>query len=230
MACIRIKNLLIAHLNVRSLFTGFNEFQNLIFDNNYDIVAVTETWLTNNIPSNVVNLNGYKFVRRDRNGSRGGGIAFYVKNHINFKIIPLDIQNSNEIENLWIEIKIGRFRLVLGIVYHVPNISIDQSINILDEILSQIVPCNENIIMLGDVNVDMFNLHNRLSICTDSYGFTQIINEATRITDHSATLLDPIFVSNNNIINSSGTYNADLISDHQLVYCKIKVPSHNFLY
>ena len=147
MASIRIKNLSIAHLNVRSLFTGFNEFQNLLIDNNYDIVAVTETWLTNNIPTEVINLNGYKFVRRDRNCSRGGGIAFYVKNHINFKIIPLDIQNSNEIENRWIEIKIGLFRLVLGVVYRVPNFSMDESINIFDEILSQMVPSNENIIM-----------------------------------------------------------------------------------
>ena len=155
-------------------------------------------------------------------------VAFYVKNHINFKIIPLDIQNSNEIENLWIEIKIGFFRLVLGVVYRVPNFSMDESINIFDEILSQMAPSNENIIMLGDVNVDMFNLPNRLSSCMDSYGFTQIVNEATRITDHSATLLDPIFVTNNNIINSSGTLNADLISDHQLVYCKIKVPSFRF--
>lgn len=82
--------------------------------------------------------------------------------------------------------------------------------------------------MLGDVNINMFNLHNRLSSCTDSYGFSQIINEATRITDHSATLLDPIFVTNKDIINSFGTVNADLISDHLLVYCKIKVPSYNF--
>lgn len=222
------KTLSVAHLNVRSLYTGFNEFQNLIIENNYDVVAVTETWLTNNIPSHTVNVNGYNFVRKDRNGSRGGGVAFYVKDHINFKVISLDIQNSNEIENLWIEINIGRFRLVLGVVYRVPSSNIDQSISTFDELLSHIVPINENIIMLGDVNINLFNLHNRLSICTESYGFKQIINEATRITDHTATLLDPIFVTENVIINSSGTVNADLISDHHLVYCKIKVPSYNF--
>ena len=50
----------IAHLNVRSLFTGFTEFQNLIYSNDFDVVAVTETWLSDHIPSSVVNMDNYK--------------------------------------------------------------------------------------------------------------------------------------------------------------------------
>jgi hypothetical protein len=39
----------IGHLNVRSLFTSFNEFTNIILRNYLDIVAVSETWLSYDI-------------------------------------------------------------------------------------------------------------------------------------------------------------------------------------
>lgn len=222
---IKLNDLLIAHLNTRSLFSGFDEFCSLVTTYDYDIIAVTETWMTDALSSDIVGMNGYKFIRKDRGkGSRGGGVAFYVKNHINFKMVTLDVENTDTIENLWIEISIGKFSLMLGVIYRVPNFSLNQSINIFDEMLSHISASNQYVIVLGDMNINMFNLDNYVSACFDSYGFIQIIKDATRITHQSVTLLDPIFVSNNITVNNSGTVNADLISDHHLVFCNIKVP------
>nr|CAH7767653.1 unnamed protein product [Callosobruchus chinensis] len=53
--------------------------------------------------------------------------------------------------------------------------------------------------------------------------FKVTINEPTRITQHSLTLIDPIFISNPNIFVESGTINADHISDHRLVFCKLRI-------
>ena len=48
------------------------------------VIAIQETW---NIPyPDLVNINGFKFFTKNRTNSRGGGIAFYIKNDISCKI------------------------------------------------------------------------------------------------------------------------------------------------
>ncbi|KAG8270749.1 hypothetical protein J6590_078184 [Homalodisca vitripennis] len=39
------RQLSIAHLNMRSLNTGFDEMRNLVCDFDFDVLAVSETWL-----------------------------------------------------------------------------------------------------------------------------------------------------------------------------------------
>ena len=54
-----------------------------------DLIFVTETWLTQNIPDSLIRLSNYTLLRKDRiamdtNGQtrRGGGVAIYIKNVI----------------------------------------------------------------------------------------------------------------------------------------------------
>ena len=48
--------------------------------NNIDICFVTETWLNDKIPSSLVCLGNYVFVRKDRCDSRsGGGVAILCR-------------------------------------------------------------------------------------------------------------------------------------------------------
>ena len=66
---------------------------------NSDIMCIIETWLTNLIPDEVVHVNGYITVRKDRaNGTNGGGICTYIK-----KTLP-DLSH-NSIECVWITIR-----------------------------------------------------------------------------------------------------------------------------
>lgn len=44
---------------------------------------------------------------------------------------------------------------------------------------------------------NLCDLDNPLTNCMDSYGFNQIIIEATRVANTSAKLLDPIYVNCN---------------------------------
>lgn len=216
----------IGHLNARSLFTGFDTLKLLMFENDYDIFAISETWLSNNIPSHTVDIQGYKLFRRDRDG-RGGGVAFYVKSNFHVKLDQTNFE-FRELEHLFLEIKIGKLILALGVLYRPPVFTARTSVDCFDDILSTITARYDNIILLGDVNVNLFNLPNCISDCFDSYGFEQIVNSATRITPQSATLLDPIFVNCPELISNVTTKNADLISDHECVECEVNVPKFEF--
>lgn len=226
----KIKNvcgITIAHLNTRSLFTGFNEICSLVADHHINILAVTETWMNDNIPPQIVNISGYKFFHKDRLG-KGGGVGFYVDDNLNCEIISVDIQNDSGSEYLWLKLKLLRRSLALGVLYRPPHTNISKCIEVLDNIIPQILTTHDDVIILGDININMLQLDNVLSTFFETFGFTQVINEPTRITQYSATLIDPIFVSDINLVTETGTVNADLVSDHKLVFCKLKISHINY--
>lgn len=56
------------------------------------VICVTESWLSSDIPDSVVSLPGYKIIRNDRN-SHGGGVAIYIAETIPTKLL-LNSQNK----------------------------------------------------------------------------------------------------------------------------------------
>ena len=50
--------------------------------NETDILGITETWLNENYSGSDMEIDGYLCnERQDRQGSRGGGILLYIKQH-----------------------------------------------------------------------------------------------------------------------------------------------------
>ena len=55
----------------------------IVFANQFDVIALTETWLHNSVANHEVIPNGYQIIRRDRQmGKRGGGVLLAVKETI----------------------------------------------------------------------------------------------------------------------------------------------------
>jgi hypothetical protein len=58
-------------------------FQNFVYPEDYDIVAVTETWPNDNILDSEILSHGYSIYCQDRNSSkRGGSVLLAVKQSI----------------------------------------------------------------------------------------------------------------------------------------------------
>nr|CAI5840302.1 unnamed protein product [Callosobruchus analis] len=72
------------------------DIKTILYNNNIDVLAISETWLNEKIETSYVTIDGYTFLRRDR-GSRGGGVGLYISNSLKFK----KITSSGEIEQLW---------------------------------------------------------------------------------------------------------------------------------
>ena len=214
-------NLKVGHLNVRSVFTGFNELKRLVSLCDLDVLALSETWLSADHFSNAFNIPNYIMVRKDRMG-RGGGIAFYVNSKYKHEIIDITCDQST-IEQLWIKIRFSTRTVAFAVFYRPPKTNIGVALEQLDEVLSFVFPTVDYVVCLGDINVNLLNLNNPVAECFDSYGFRQVISEPTRETEHSATLLDPIFVSDPNIVGKAGVVDAEGVSDHKLTFCEIKL-------
>ena len=213
--------ILLGHINARSLPNSIDEIRYILFRTSFDIFGVSETWLIPGTPKDRVNIEGYKIFRQDRTHKRGGGVALYVKNNYKTKILktPMDILVP---ENIWVEIEVGKRKIVVGVLYKAPNIPyiiFSQCIEAFIKIYSNY----DDVVLLGDVNIDMLDLD-----CASTKYFIenfieplslhQVITKPTRITKNSRTLIDHAIVTNAKNVSLADCIDAGGISDHHLIF------------
>lgn len=207
-----------AHLNTRSLSNNFDVFRNHVKEYKYDVIGVSETWLHADISDEVVLLDNYVLVRQDRLG-RGGGVAVYLKNTFNFRV--LHRESAAFIEQIWIEVTINDKKILIGNIYRPPKGELNLFYSALDSILVGFYATCEYIILLGDFNINILNPDGNPSLfeVTEIYGLKQLISEPTRVSGTSMSLIDLIF-SNIDFIEVCGVRDVD-VSDHMLIFCEI---------
>ena len=101
-----LNNTSIAQLNVQVLMSTFNEFSIMLNSYQFDIIAVTETWLQDTeYQSDYVQVNGYNTVFKNRTGKRGGCAGFYLKEQLQYKVRTNLTRNYTDLEILVVEIR-----------------------------------------------------------------------------------------------------------------------------
>ena len=137
------------------------------------------------------------------------------------------------IENKWVSFKIGNQKVILGGIYRHPNGEIDHFNDALKNTLSHIHD-DTLAIILGDININLLNeddakTNNYLNNYLE-HNFIPCITLPTRITHHSATLIDHIFIKcpKKLIQNkcSSGNLITD-ISDHLSNFSMINIKTQS---
>lgn len=216
------KCLSFAHINTRSLIANFVSFRDLINRSEYDIVAVTETWLSDNLDISIVNIVGYKLHVKNRVG-HGGGVALYVKNAHKTNLLKVGVNRPDVVEQLWIDLYFNHKKYAVGVVYRPPKLAVPQFLNEFEDSLSEIIPKYDYLICGGDLNIDLLKIENSstklLNNILHSYDLKQVINEPTRISKTTSTLIDHIICSQNLEIDRCIVLNSPEISDHSLVSC-----------
>ena len=72
--------------NARSIVNKIDEMTEIIENNKADIACVTKTWLFDEIPPCVTDINGYTREKRDRVDRRVGGVLTYIRNSIPYHL------------------------------------------------------------------------------------------------------------------------------------------------
>ena len=110
--------------NVMSLVPKIDELAQVLKNNNADLVFITEIWLKDKIPDDVIQINDFKLFRRDRKEREHGGVCLYINS--TYDVTVLDIPNENDCEVLWALITPRRLprgfsKLIIAVLYHPPN-------------------------------------------------------------------------------------------------------------
>jgi len=124
---------------------------------NYDIIIITETWLSDNVNNAELGLSPrYTIFRCDRCNTRdvttrGGGVLIAVKNQFSCRRLPI---SDNSVEQLFIQISEKSLSLVIGAVYIPPASDInvyDIHFNAIDVLLNN--NCHSKFLIFGDYNL-----------------------------------------------------------------------------
>ena len=143
-----------------SLASTFTEFKAMNYECNFDILMLSETWLTENQSLlNYVELSGYDLYYNNRENKRGGGVAAYVRESLKCKIRKDFCSLDTDIEHLWLELQ-GKNRhshLLIGVFYQ-PNFETKSKLEWLkkfDSLVHNISrKWNGLLLITGDFNID----------------------------------------------------------------------------
>ena len=188
-------------------------------DFSFSLIGLSETKLKvdKDYVANV-NIYGYNFIS-EPSISNAGGVGFYIKNNFNYVIRSEFTLSDSDYEALWIEIQlVGQSNIICAVMYRHPNGNLDNFMNYVNSTIEKIHHENKQCLIMGDFNIDLLRIDDHYDSenfinTLGSFCFQPQIIQPTRITSHSATLIDNIFFNSIEHFIISGNIVYDL-TDH----------------
>ena len=219
-------SLKIASINFQSIVNKFAQLDSFLHSYQFDIILGSETHLDPSISNPEIFPSNYNVIRKDRN-RHGGGVLIAVSNL--FQIEKIDIQDNTE--SLFVKILSKDCTHIIISHYRPPGQGIDYTrrfTNSLSNIFSRYP--DSRFILGGDFNLPHVDWTSHSVLPENPYkqisrlfldklsdlGLHQIINEPTRTTDHSSTILDLLITNHVDLISFSGVLPG--FSDHDIPF------------
>ena len=241
-------------LNIRSLSKNIDYVrENHNIFTKFDILCFCETNCnTDNLPNNYndILIDGFHkpFTQNPyRKSNKGGGLAIYVNRRVcdesDLELLDIKLDHNPNLSTtpsceymfLKVNIKLAKSKnkkcYIIGNIYRSPSSNPSHFLENLDSLLSSLDRHkNKHLILAGDFNIDLvkyeYELNSQKLIdLTTRYSLIQVITKPTRVTDHSATLIDHIYTNQIYNMVSSGVITFD-ISDHLGTYITIALHEH----
>ena len=214
-------------LNIQSLNAKFDQLRlylDYLYDENciFDLIYLQETWVNDNINTDMFQLDGYQLISQSCTSTTHGGLAIYVSDKIRYEKIEINFSNSNTWEGLFLRLFLTEGKCVTaGNIYRPPRYRIDDYNTFITEFDCVLKMLTGEVIIGGDINIDLLKI-NEKPIINEYYetllsnGFTPKITYPTRLTRNNGTLIDNFFckISKNFSKTTSGICTFKL-SDHQ---------------
>ena len=223
---IKLTSMKIAHSNINSIRNKIDDISVELSD--YDIICISETKLNDQISTTSLLIDSYiNPIRKDRNINNGGGLIIYIKNNICYKHRP-DLESDN-LENIWVEIRSLKNEYLIGLFYRPPNASVHFWDNF-DNTIEKASEENLGLVILGDFNHDILktNTSSPFLRIISKYNLQNIIKESTRVTNTPSTCIDLLLTNHTSIINDSNVL-PPFNSDHSTITAEITYKTYKNL-
>jgi hypothetical protein len=184
-----------------------------------DLMLLTETGLTDDTSDECIAVENYDVVRRDKpkNFTGAQGVAIYIRHGLPFTHRP-DLEHQHLMTTA-VQINLQHKKpLVVAVVYRHPRTPV-AFFNHINELFYHLDSNRFHSVISGDFNINTLPpsaVGTRLLETADTYGFTQVIREPTRVTETSVTCIDLTF-TNMNQLYSAGV-DKTCIADHFMNY------------
>lgn len=212
---------LVVH-NINSIAKNLESFQSEILGNDHRpmIIGFCETKLNKDI-ENLYNLDGYESVFNS-NCTRSGGLALFVRSSISFSIRNEFFFSDSFLECLCVEIDLGYEKNTICLMYRRPGSDFDCFIAKYNEIIGSLG--GRRVYVCGDLNLNLLQYETSSIVQTFvnlnyEHSFHSLINKPTRVSSHSATVIDHIWCNFSSIQPPTCGIVLSGISDHFVPFC-----------
>ena len=219
------KHTSIVHLNIQAIMSTFNEFVMTLQEYQFDIVALSETWLQHCLfQQNYVQLNGYNSFFRNRIDKRGGGVGFYIKDSITYKVRHDLWKIHNNLQIVFTEIR-GRNKNTPSIICVAYQTSSNETER--PEWLDNFESLSADVylkwkgvfIVTGDFNIDLLGEPKESTLRYKNLLHTVSLHQhITKATRKNKTLINHISSNMDNKLLHTDVLMTDEISDHETPY------------
>jgi hypothetical protein len=148
----------ITHLNGRGINLKLAEISLLLAQSNTMILALTETWLTDDLAS-TISLPGFNFIHSSRaNGKGRGGVGFFIRSDIVFEIIQADWTKSklSTFESMFVKLPQPKSKdIIIGSIYRPPGQPINDFTTDFENTLLNLSNSKSRVFLAGDFNVNL---------------------------------------------------------------------------
>ena len=160
------------------------------------ILVFTETWLSDMIPSNSLQLHDYNIFRLDRNSTnssyqRGGGVLIGVKSHLNAVSC---IISPTSCEHTFVLLTLKHMRIIIGVIYipqyaQYDTIVYQEHVTVVEELKTKYP--DAHLCLFGDFNLPHLNWTS-----SGSLNFELISTPDKKIHNAAKVLLDSFALYN----------------------------------
>ena len=229
----------ILHSNIRSIKQNFGKLKTLLATTRqyFDIIGLSETWLTDDDDTNDFELEGYDLIVQNRSCRGRGGVCIYVrKNSFNSKYISSLSYKDNFNHILTVKITPNTDRNNISnkkvryvtVCYRSPDTdNKDLFLPNLTNTLKITHRSNKVSYIMGDMNYNLININHDKTTqdyynLLSTYMYQQVITKPTRITETTSTIIDHIWhndicIGNMTVDCTPGIIYCD-ISDHLPIF------------
>ena len=190
----------VLHVNLQSSFRNYGTLKACLdmLNNEFDIIGISEAGLNNLNRCAYVMGDSYFFDYKPPTKNKGGVGVYIHKRLTASRRTDLECNTNPNIENIWYELETNHTKYLVGVIYRHPGYQTQKVCDFLDECLNVAKNEKKSCIICGDINVDLLkpdSTQTKIYIDTILNDDTlPYITLPTRITSHSATLIDHILI------------------------------------
>ena len=213
------KGLMTAYININSLTKCFEEFHDMMKDGLVDIISFGESKLDDSVTDHVVSVPGFKLYRKDVSRIAHGIVTYVRSDIIHFRRAELEVDQS-----IVIEVRLGKEKWFFVSMYRPPssceNVFITSLIQLCDKLLVE----TNNLVVLGDLNINMMASGNSLSNFCDLYDMTNLVKEPTCFKSlNNPSLIDVILATQPKRFHKYIAFDTGLSDYHKMICISTKI-------
>ena len=220
----------VAHININSVRHKFDPLREALSKGIIDVLFTQKTKLDESFPKKQFKVEGFKDYRLDCT-DRMGGIMAHIREDITHKRrddLEVNIDNNGRIEMMVFEMNIKSETWLFTSLYKQPKVQNSVFCDVLEAHISKCNSVCPNVIIVGDINVDLLKQGTCVNNILDISGFKNIVNEPTCFKSINPTSIDVVLSNVYKRLQGTMCYETGLSDFHKMIIfsTKLHVPNN----